>query len=126
MNMPFTTGIVTNTRATGTAASNIVVSTRNLTTTAATIIIEIFSVPITTLALTPIYVTSFFVPALTADIRQFFIAGNVAYEVQIGSTTPGSQLTFSSYGLDEFGNLVTEQRVLQSEFTEIAAFSLPL
>lgn len=124
--MPYTSGIITNTRVTGTAASNIVVSTRNLSTTAATIIVEIFSVPLTTLVLTPIYVTSFFVPALTADIREFFIAGNVAYEVQIANTTPAASVAFSSYGIDESGNLVTEQRVLQSEFTEIAAFSLPL
>ncbi|UQZ36848.1 hypothetical protein C2I18_26950 [Paenibacillus sp. PK3_47] len=124
--MPFTSGIITNTRATGTAASYIAVSSRNLSAFTATVVVEVFTVPITTLTLTPIYVTSFFVPPFTADIREFFIAGNVAYEVQIDNTDPLSVVAFSSYGLDESGNLVTEQRVLQSEFTEISAFSLPL
>lgn len=124
--MPYTTGIFTNTRATGTAASNIAVSVRNLNASAATIIVEVFAVPITTLTLVPVYVSSYTVPAHTADIREFFIAGNVAYEVQIDNTYLLSEVAFSSYGLDEFGNLVTDQRVLHSEFIPIAAFSLPL
>lgn len=124
--MPYSTGIITNTRATGTAASYIAVSARNLSSATATVVVEIFTVPMTTLTLTPIYVTSYFVPAFSADIREFFIAGNVAYEVQIDNTDPLSQVAFSSYGLDESGNLVIEQRVLQSEFTEIPSFSIPL
>ncbi len=124
--MPYSSGIITNTRVTGTAASYIVVSTRNLSSAAATILVEIFAVPVTTFTLTPIYVSSYNVPALSSDIREFYIAGNVAYEVQIDNTDSLSVVAFSSYGLDESGNLVIEQRVLQSEFTEIPAFSLPI
>lgn len=121
--MPFTTGIITNTRAIGTAATNIVVSVRNNSASVATIAVEVFGVPISTLILTPHYVTSYDVPANSADIREFFIAGNVAYEVQLDNLTPMSEVTISTYGLDEFGNLVTDQRVLQSELTSIAALS---
>jgi hypothetical protein len=124
--MPFTTGIITSTRATGTAASNIVVSVRNTSNVNANVIVEIFGVPFSTLALTPLYVSSYAVPAKTAVIREFFIAGNVAYEVQVGNLTPLAEVVFSTYGLDEFGNLVTDQRVLQSELTEITALSIPV
>lgn len=124
--MPYSSGIITNTRVTGTAANFIAVSSRNLSSATATVVVEIFAVPMSTLTLTPIYVSSFTVPAFSADIREFFIAGNVAYEVQIDNTDPLSVVAFSSYGLDGSGNLVLEQRVLQSEFTEIAAFSLPI
>ncbi|WNS41778.1 hypothetical protein [Paenibacillus sp. MMS20-IR301] len=124
--MPYTTGLITNTRATGTAASNIAVSVRNLGTLAATIIVEIFAVPITTLTLVPVYVSGYTVAGGAADIREFFIAGNVSYEVQISNTDGMSKVAFSSFGLDEFGNLVTEQRVLQSEFTPIDVFSWPI
>lgn len=124
--MPFTTGIITNTRATGTAASNIVVSVRNLSNADAMIIVEVFGVPYSTLALTPLYVTGYSVPAKSVDIREFFIAGNVAYEVQLSKTNPLGEVVFSTYGLDEFGNLVPEQRVLHSELTPISALSLSI
>lgn len=86
--MPFTTGIITNTRAVEVAASNVAVSVRNLNSTSATIIVEIYVVPFSTLALTPLHVTGYVVPAFTADIREFFIAGNVAYEVQVSNLSP--------------------------------------
>lgn len=121
--MPFTTGLITNTRATGTAASNIVVSSRNLGNSSATVVLQIYGVPGTTLVLTPIYVTGYVVPANSADIREFFIAGNVAYEVQINIVSVLTNVSMSTYGLDEFGNIVTEQRVLQSELTPISALS---
>ncbi|MBE9916025.1 hypothetical protein G8C92_18585 [Paenibacillus donghaensis] len=121
--MPFTTGIITSTRAVGTAATNVVVSTRNVNSVDATILVKVFGVPITTLTLTPFYVISFIVPANTADIREFFIAGNVAYEVQISNLTPTAEVVFSTYGLDEMGNIVDEQRVLQSELTPIPVLS---
>lgn len=124
--MPFTTGIITNTRATGTAASNIVVSVRNTSNASANIIVEIFGVPYSTLALTPIYVSGYNVPAKSADIREFFIAGNVAYEVQFSNNSILAEVVFSTYGLDEFGNLVTDQRALNSELTPISALSLPI
>lgn len=124
--MPYTTGIITNTRATGTAASYVAVSVRNTSNANAMIIVEIFGVPFSTLALTPLYVTGYYVPAKSSDIREFFIGGNVAYEVQINNSYPLSEVVTSTYGLDEFGNLVTDQRVLQSEFTEISALSIPV
>ncbi|MCM3782612.1 hypothetical protein M3231_06485 [Neobacillus mesonae] len=122
----YTTGLITNTRATGTAATNTVVSVRNVGTSVASIVVAVFVVPITTLTLTPLYVTSYSIPANTSDIRSFFIAGNVAYEVQYNVTTTLTEAAISTYGLDEFGNLVTEQRVLQSELTPINALSIPL
>ncbi|AIQ37385.1 MULTISPECIES: hypothetical protein [Paenibacillus] len=124
--MPFTTGLITNTRATGTAASNVAVSVRNTSNANAMVIVEIFGVPYSTLALTPLYVTGYYVPAMSSDIREFFIAGNVAYEVQISTSFPLANVVCSTYGLDEFGNLVTDQRVLQSELTEISALSIPV
>ncbi|MHA0857272.1 hypothetical protein [Paenibacillus sp. CMAA1364] len=124
--MPFTTGLITNTRAAGTAATNIVVSTRNIGSGSATVVLEIFGVSISTLSLTPLYVTGFIVPANSSNIREFFIAGNVAYEVQINVVSVLSEVVMSVYGLDEYGNLVQEQRVLQSELTPIAGLSIGL
>lgn len=126
MEMAFTTGLITNTRATGTAASNVVVSVRNTSNASAMMIVEVFGVPYSTLALTPLYVTGYYVPAMSSDVREFFIAGNVAYEVQVSSPYPLANVVCSTYGLDEFGNLVTDQRVLQSELTEITALSIPV
>ncbi|WP_191089568.1 MULTISPECIES: hypothetical protein [Paenibacillus] len=122
--MPYTTGIITNTRAIGTAASQIAVSVRNVSNASATIILEVFGVPISSLALTPLYVSGFVVPPFSADIREFVIAGNVAYEVQYSLSSPLADVAVSVYGLDEFGNLVTGQRVLQQELTEIPSLSL--
>jgi hypothetical protein len=62
--------------------------------------------------------------ALGFNVSQFFIAGNVAFEVQYAVTaTVPSNVILSTYGIGEFGNLVTEQRVLQSELTTIPAVS---
>lgn len=124
--MPFTTGLITNTRATGTAASYVAVSFRNTSNAAALVIVEIFGVPINTLALTPLYVSGYYVPAMSSDIREFFIAGNVSYEVQVSNSTPLANVVCSVFGLDESGNLVTNQGVLQSELTEIPALSIPV
>jgi len=121
--MPVTTGMITSTRATDTAATNIVVSVRNVDANDATILVQVFGVPWSTLTLTPHYVTSYVVPANSSDIREFYIAGNVAYEVQLNNLSPLAEVAFSTYGIDEFGNIVTEQRVLQSELTFIAALS---
>ncbi|MFC3802224.1 hypothetical protein [Cohnella sp. GCM10012308] len=120
----FTTGLITNTRATGSAASNIVVSARNLSNASATVVVEVFGVPSTTLVLTPLYVTGYILPAFSSDIRTFFIAGNVSYEVQYSVTATLTQVAMSTYGIDEFGNLVTEQRVLQSELTPTAGLTI--
>ncbi len=121
--MAFTTGIVTNTRATGTAATNIVVSTRNETAAPATIVVQVFGVPSSTLALAPIYVAGYIVPAFSADIRTFFISGNIAYEVQLVNNTALANVVFSSFGIDEFGNLVQEQGYDQNRMTVIPALT---
>ncbi|MBB3110244.1 hypothetical protein FHS18_002311 [Paenibacillus phyllosphaerae] len=122
--MPYTTGIVTNTRDFGTAATNVIVSTHNMDQNAsATIIVHIFAVPETTLVLTPVYQVSYSVAADSADIRSFNIAGNVAYVVQMSIITPIPNSIFSVFGLDEFGNLVTNQGILQSELTFIPALT---
>ncbi|MBO2945353.1 hypothetical protein JJQ72_15360 [Paenibacillus sp. F411] len=122
----FTTSLITNTRATGTAATNLIVNSRNLGSSSASIVVVVFGVPESTLILTPLYVTGFTLPANSANIRQFFIAGNVSYEVQYSITSPFSQVVMSSYGIDEFGNLVTDQRVLQSELTPTNSLSIPV
>ncbi|CAI6079742.1 hypothetical protein [Cohnella sp. JJ-181] len=122
----YTTGLITNTRASGTAATNIVVSARNLSNASATVVVEVFGVPSSTLVLTPLYVTGYILPAFSSDIRSFFIAGNVSYEVQYSVTATLTQVAMSTYGLDEFGNLVTEQRVLQSELTPTSGLTIPI
>ncbi|QJC53698.1 hypothetical protein HGI30_20665 [Paenibacillus albicereus] len=119
--MAYTTGLVTNTRATGTAATTIVVNTRNAAAGAATVTLKIFAVSPTTLTLTPIYVSSFAVAGYAADIRTFTIAGNIAYEVQLDNSAVLANPVYSTYGLDEFGNLVTEQGFPQAKMTMIPA-----
>jgi hypothetical protein len=122
--MPFTTGVITNTKSVGTAASNIVVSTRNAdAANTSQILLQIFaSVDSTTFY--PAYVSNYVVPAKSFDVREFFIAGNVAYEVQLSviSSVP-SNVVLSVFGLDGNGNLVINQRVLQSELTSITALT---
>jgi hypothetical protein len=122
--MPFTTGLITNTRDFGTAASNIVVSTKNEDTiNSATIIVQIYNSPTST-TLSPLYASSFVVPPNSINVSEFFIAGNVAYEVQLNVTgAVPSNVVLTVFGLDEFGNLVTNQRVLQSELTIIPILS---
>lgn len=122
----YTTGVITNTRAIGTEATNIVISSRNLGSADALVIIEVFGVPITTLTMVPLYVTGFMLPANSADIREFFIAGNVAYEVQFSVDDVLTQVALSSYGIDELGNVVTDSRVLHSELTPTTGLSLPI
>ncbi|TYP70120.1 hypothetical protein [Paenibacillus methanolicus] len=118
--MPFTTSLLTNTRATGTAVTNAVVNVRNLDQVAsATVIVQVFAVSAVTLTLSPVYQTGLVVPANSAVRQQFNIAGNIAYEVQLSIITPLPNALLSVFGVDEFNNLVTGQRVLQSELTEI-------
>ncbi|CDN42243.1 MULTISPECIES: hypothetical protein [Paenibacillus] len=121
--MALTTGIITNTRATGTAATNIVVSSRNETAAPASVVVQIFVVPSTTLVLTPIYVTGYIVPAYSADIRTFTVSGNIAYEVQLVNNTALANVVFSTFGIDEFGNLVQEQGFPQTKMTVIPALT---
>ncbi|AZB42365.1 hypothetical protein CEF21_08710 [Bacillus sp. FJAT-42376] len=120
--MNYFTGVITNTRVTGTAASTVVVNTRNLSLVDdATIVVQLrytLESPI----MTPLYVNGYVVPAGTVDIREFSIAGVFAYELQINVISPSEEETvLTVFGLDESGNLVQNQRVLQSEFTVLPA-----
>ncbi|MGG1652735.1 hypothetical protein [Paenibacillus sp. NRS-1780] len=124
IHLAFTTGYMTNTRDFGTACSNVVVNLVNEdTVNAATVTIQIFFslVPDTKI---PLYVTSVNVPANSIARRTFFIQGVLAYEVQynVAAAVP-SNVVLSNFGLDQFGNVVQEHRVLQSELTTIAALS---
>ncbi|MWV42242.1 hypothetical protein GRF59_01245 [Paenibacillus sp. HJL G12] len=123
--MAFSTGTVTNTRDVGTAASNIVVNTRNLdAVNPVTVVVEIFA-SVNSSTFYTAYLTSYIVPPNSYNVREFFIAGNVAYEVQINltSSVPTPNVLMSVFGINEFGNLVTEQRYAQSELSLIPALS---
>lgn len=123
--MPFTTGIITNTRDFGTAASNIVVSIHNTDPINSAVVQVQILASVTSSTFYTAYVQGISLPPSGFAIRQFFIAGNVAYEVQMNVTaTIPSNVVLSSYGIDQFGNLTTEQRVLQSELTVIPALSV--
>jgi hypothetical protein len=122
--MPFTTGLITNTRDFGTAASNIVVSIKNEDiVNPATVRVQIYNSP-TSSTLTILYVSNLVVQPNSINVSEFFIAGNVAYEVQFNVTSQvPTNVVLTVFGLDEFGNLVTNQRVLQPEFTIIPVLS---
>ncbi|AET56981.1 hypothetical protein HPL003_00985 [Paenibacillus terrae HPL-003] len=122
--MAFTTGYMTNTRDFGTACSNIVVNVVNEdTVNPATVTVQVFFslVPDTKI---PLYVSAISVPANSIARRTFFVQGVLAYEVQydVVATVPAN-VVLSNFGLDQFGNVVQEHRVLQSELTTIAALS---
>ncbi|SFS53860.1 hypothetical protein SAMN05428962_0668 [Paenibacillus sp. BC26] len=125
--MPYTTGPVTNTRDFGTASTNIVVSTRNLDlTSAATIIVQIFASVDSSIFYTA-YHLSYIVPPNSYDVREFFIAGNVTYEVQIATmdvSPPAVLMTVT--GINEFGILVEEQLFNQNELIFITSMSPPM
>ncbi|CAI6069318.1 hypothetical protein [Cohnella sp. JJ-181] len=122
--MPFSTCTVTNTRDFGTAASNVVLNVRNLDLfSPVTVLVKIFA-SVDSDTFYTAYVSTFAVPADDYEVRTFFIAGNVAYEVQLSVTsvsTPNALL--SVYGIDEFGNLVTDQGFAQAELSTIPLIS---
>ncbi|MFC4100199.1 hypothetical protein [Paenibacillus xanthanilyticus] len=119
--MPFSTGTITNTRATGTASSTLVISTRNLNIAAAsTISIQIFA-SVDSNTFYTAYVDSFVLAANSYNVRTYVIGGNVAYEVQVNSSA--SQVLFSVFGIDEFGNMVPNQGRTQAELSFIAQLS---
>ncbi|QHW30130.1 hypothetical protein GZH47_04265 [Paenibacillus rhizovicinus] len=121
--MPFSTGIVTNTRDFGTAASNIVVNARNLdTVNPVTVMVQIFA-SVDSDTFYTAYLNSFDVPANSYEVLTFFIAGNVAYEVQISLSADPPSTLMSVVGIDEFGNLVTDQQYPQSQLSFITALS---
>jgi hypothetical protein len=122
--MALTTGYITNTRSSGTAATNVVLNLVNENQfNAALVVVKIFYSQSTDVK-TPLYVNSFTLPVNSIRRGVFFIQGVLAYEVQysVTSVTP-TDVVLSSYGLDEFGNIVQEQRILQSELTTISALS---
>ncbi|NBD24729.1 hypothetical protein [Paenibacillus glycinis] len=121
--MPYTTSLITNTRAIGTAASNVVVNARNITNVQALVLVEVYVVPATTQVLQLAYLTGYFLPGQSSDSRTFFIGGDIAYEVQLSVIGPLTEVVLSTFGLDEFGNLVHGQRVLQEEMTVISTLS---
>ncbi|GFZ88424.1 hypothetical protein GCM10008018_38230 [Paenibacillus marchantiophytorum] len=120
--MPFTTGVITNTN---TGAANIVVNTRNIDThNTAIITVQIFASVNSTVFHTD-YVSSYIVLANSFDVREFVISGNVAYEVQI-SVLNSTSAVMSIFGIDAFGNLITDQRILQQDLTYISTLSPPI
>ncbi|AZN39484.1 hypothetical protein [Paenibacillus albus] len=124
--MPFTTGLITNTRAFGTAASTVAVNTRNITSTPITVLMEVYVVPPATNTLTLIYVTGFTLAGHSSDTREFSVAGDIAWEVQLDQSGILSEVAFSVFGLDEFGNLVHGQNIKVEDWMPITAFSSPL
>ncbi|MCZ8513588.1 hypothetical protein O9H85_14320 [Paenibacillus filicis] len=122
--MPFTTGYITNTKDVGTAASNVVVNMVNENTTnAATVEVRIFYSLVPDVKI-PLYVTTFTLPVNSIKRNTYFIQGVLAYEVQfnVTSVTP-TDVVVSTFGLDQFGNLVIEQGIIQSDMTAISALS---
>lgn len=121
--MPFSTGTVTNTRDFGTAATNIVLNVRNLDIALpVSVIVKIFA-SVDSDNFYTAYVSSFNVSPNAYDVRTFFIAGNVAYEVQIDLSSNATNALLSVYGIDEFGNLVADQRFAQNEMSTIPFIS---
>ncbi|AZN38282.1 hypothetical protein [Paenibacillus albus] len=122
--MPFTTGIVTNTRDFGTASSNIVVSMKNESLEdTATVVILIFA-SVDSSSFTTAYAESFTLAPNETEITTYFISGNVAYEVQYDVIMPAeNNVVVSVFGIDEFGNLVQDQRYAPSEYMFIPDLS---
>lgn len=122
--MPLTTGYMTNTRDFGTAVTNVVLNLVNESqVSAANVLVKIFYSQSPDVKL-PLYVNSFTLPVNSIRRGVFFVQGVLAYEVQynVTSATP-ADVVISSFGLDEFGNVVQEHRVLQSELTTISTLS---
>ncbi|QHW31528.1 hypothetical protein GZH47_12195 [Paenibacillus rhizovicinus] len=120
--MPYSTGLITNTRALGTAASTVFVNARNITNVEALIIIEVYVVS-DSMPLTLAYLSGFMLAGKSGDKREFFIGGDSAYEVQLSVINPLTEVVLSTFGVDEFGNLVDGHRVLQEEMTVISLLS---
>ncbi|GKS12736.1 hypothetical protein YDYSY3_37360 [Paenibacillus chitinolyticus] len=122
--MPFSTSTITNTRDVGTASSNIVINVRNLdTANPVTVTVHVLASVNSTTFYTA-YLVTYVVPANSYNVREFFIAGNVTYEVQINTTSVAiPNVLLSVFGIDGSGNLVTDQRILQSELSFISSLS---
>lgn len=118
--MPLTTGLITNTRDFGTAATNVVVNLVNENISAgASVEVRIFYVLEPDVKI-PLYVAGITLAANSIARRVFFVSGVFAYEVQFGITEPTTgQVVVSTFGLDAFGNLVQEQGILHEEMHTI-------
>lgn len=119
--MPLTTGLITNTRDFGTAATNIVVNIANENISAgATVEVRVFYVLEADVKI-PLYVAGITLLPNSIARRLFFVSGVFAYEVQFAITEPvAGQVVVSTFGLDAFGNLVQEQGILHEEMHTIA------
>ncbi|SFI38008.1 hypothetical protein SAMN02799624_00703 [Paenibacillus sp. UNC496MF] len=121
--MPYSTGIVTNTRDIGSAAANVVVNARNLDlANPLLVIVKLFASADSSVFYTP-YLVSYTVPPDSYDVRMFGVAGNVAYEVQMYTSLLPPSVALSVYGINEFGNLVTDQHFRQNDLNGILGLS---
>lgn len=122
--MPLTTGLITNTRDFGTAATNVVVNLVNESLSGSAIVeIRVFYALEAEVKI-PLYVSN--VTLLPNSIRRilYFVAGVFAYEIQFNIIEPiPDQLVVSSFGLDAFGNLVQEQGIVHEMMHVIANLS---
>ncbi|REE69546.1 hypothetical protein A8990_13311 [Paenibacillus taihuensis] len=85
----------------------------------ATIVVLVFS-SVDSSSFVPAYAESFILAPNQTEITTFFIGGNVAYEVQYSVIDPVlNNVVVSVFGIDEFGNLVTDRRYTPAEFTSI-------
>ncbi|SDX47260.1 hypothetical protein [Paenibacillus sp. CF384] len=118
--MPLTTGWITNTRDFGTAATNIVVNMKNADqVNSATIIVQVLG-SVDSSSFVPVYASSFILPPNTSQVMTYFIAGNVAYEVQYAVMELINEVVVSVFGIDESGNLVTNQGYSTPQFAFIS------
>jgi hypothetical protein len=118
--MPLTTGLITNTRDFGTAATNVVVNLVNENISGgASVEVRIFYVLVPDVKI-PLYVSGITLAANSIARRVFFVSGVFAYEVQFAITEPvAGEVVVSTFGLDAFGNLVQEQGILHQEMHTI-------
>jgi hypothetical protein len=123
--MAFTTSLITNTGAGETAAAYVFVNVINESDSSdATIELQLFQVVNTGEPKIPLAHFSYIVPAAVVDVRTFYISGVAAYEVQLDVTgIPNYLVMFSVFGVDEFGNLVPTQRVLNEELSYIPSLT---
>ncbi|MCL6604867.1 MAG: hypothetical protein K6T94_18550 [Paenibacillus sp.] len=122
--MAYTTGYMTNTRDFGTAVTNVVLNLVNESQlNTANVLVKIFYSQSPDVKI-PLYVNAYTLPANSIRRAVFFVQGVLAYEVQYNVTSVSPlDVVLSSFGLDEFGNVVQEHSVLQSELTTISALS---
>ncbi|NBD27219.1 hypothetical protein [Paenibacillus glycinis] len=121
----YSTGVVTNTRDFGTAASTIVLNVSNIDVADTTVTVKIIA-SVDSDTFYTAYVNGFVVPIGGYEVVTFMIAGNVAYEVQVSTdaSSLGPAALVSVYGLDEFGNLVVSQGFAPEALTSIPAIML--